>query len=46
MHVKKDYVRMTRRPIDGQALLEFPDRLTDLFDPKDILDPKRPEKDW
>ena len=46
MHIKDDYVRMTRRPIDGQALIEFPERLTDLFNPKDILDPDRPERDW
>lgn len=46
MHIKKDYVRMTRRPIDGQALLEFPDRLVDLFSPEEILDPERPARDW
>jgi hypothetical protein len=46
MHIKKDYVRMTRRPLDGQAMLEFPDRLMDLFSPKDILDPERPPRNW
>lgn len=46
MHIKNDYVRMTRRPIDGQAMLEFPDRLSDLFDAKDIVDPERPAKNW
>jgi glycyl-tRNA synthetase alpha subunit len=46
MQIKKDYVRMERRPIDGQAMLEFPERLQDLFDVKDILDPERPAKDW
>ncbi len=46
MHVKKDYVRMTRRPLDGQALLEFPDRLVDLFEAEEILDPERPGKNW
>jgi hypothetical protein len=46
MHIKKDYVRMTRRPIDGQAMLEFPERLTDLFSPEEILDPERPAKNW
>lgn len=46
MHVKKDYVRMTRRPLDGQAMLEFPERLADLFDVKEIIDPERPAKDW
>lgn len=46
MHIKKDYVRMTRRPIDGQAMLEFPDRLTDLFVVEEILDESRPAKNW
>ncbi len=46
MHIKKDYVRMTRRPLDGQAMLQFPERLTDLFDPKTIIDPERPPRDW
>jgi peptidoglycan/xylan/chitin deacetylase (PgdA/CDA1 family) len=46
MHIKKDYIRMTRRPLDGQAMLEFPERLTDLFNVEDILDPERPPKNW
>lgn len=46
LHVKTNYVRMTRRPIDGQALLEFPERLTDLFAVDKIIDPARPAKDW
>ncbi|HWT73609.1 MAG TPA: polysaccharide deacetylase [Mobilitalea sp.] len=46
MHIKKDYVRMTRRPVDGQAMLEFPDRLKDLFNVDDIKDPRRPAKNW
>ncbi|HHV13817.1 MAG TPA: polysaccharide deacetylase [Clostridiales bacterium] len=46
MQIKKDYVRMTRRPLDGQAMLQFPERLEDLFDVKDILDPERPPRDW
>jgi len=46
MHVKDDYVRMTRRPLDGQALIQFSDRLADLFDSKDIIDPERPSKNW
>jgi hypothetical protein len=46
MQIKKDYVRTTRRPLDGQAMLEFPERLTDLFDPADIIDPLRPAKNW
>lgn len=46
MHIKNDYVRMTRRPLDGQAMLQFRERVVDLFDPKLILDPERPERDW
>lgn len=46
LHIKKDYVRMTRRPIDGQAMLEFPERLKDLFNIEEIIDPRRPEKNW
>ena len=46
MHIKKDYVRMTRRPIDGQAMLEFPERLLDLFSIEEIIDPERPAKNW
>ncbi len=46
MHIKKDYVRMTRRPIDGQAMLEFPHRLVDLFSIEEIIDPDRPPKNW
>lgn len=43
IQVQKDYVRMTRRPVDGQAMLEFPDRLKDLFDLSTIIDAARPE---
>ncbi|HKL80866.1 MAG TPA: polysaccharide deacetylase family protein [Mobilitalea sp.] len=46
MHVKKEYVRMTRRPLDGQAMLEFTGRLDDLFDVQAMLDPERPARDW
>ncbi len=46
MHIKDDYVRMTRRPLDGQAMLEFPERLADLFDVPSIIDPERPAKNW
>lgn len=46
MHLKDDYVRMTRRPLDGQAMLEFPKRLEDLFDLSTIIDPERPAKNW
>lgn len=46
MHIKDDYVRMTRRPLDGQAMLEFPERLKDLFDVDEVIDPARPAKNW
>jgi hypothetical protein len=46
MQLKKDYVRVTRRPLDGQAMLQFPDRLKDLFNVEDILDPERPPMNW
>ncbi|NLJ97617.1 MAG: polysaccharide deacetylase [Clostridiales bacterium] len=46
MHLKDDYVRMTRRPLDGQAMLEFPERLADLFNLNEIIDPERPAKNW
>lgn len=46
MHLKDDYVRMTRRPLDGQAMLQFPERLQDLFNLDEIIDPGRPSKDW
>lgn len=43
IQVHDDYVRMTRRPLDGQAMLQFPERLEDLFDLSSIIDPDRPE---
>lgn len=43
LHIKKNYVRMTRRPIDGQAFLQYPDRLADLFKVEELLFPSRPE---
>ncbi len=46
MHLKKDYIRMTRRPLDGQAMLQFPERLADLFDLEKTIDPERPPRDW
>jgi len=42
IQVKDDYVRMTRRPLDGQAMLQFPERLSDLFDVSKIVDKSRP----
>lgn len=46
MHIKDEYIRMTRRPLDGQAMLEFPKRLEDLFDLSTIIDPERPARNW
>lgn len=45
IQMKKDYVRMQRRPLDGQAMLQYPERLKDLFDLKTIIDPTRPKLD-
>ncbi|MGB8454175.1 MAG: polysaccharide deacetylase [Anaerocolumna sp.] len=42
IQVRDDYVRMTRRPLDGQAMLQFPDRLADLFDLSKVIDKSRP----
>ncbi len=42
IQVKDDYVRMTRRPLDGQAMLQFPERLADLFDLSKVVDKTRP----
>jgi peptidoglycan/xylan/chitin deacetylase (PgdA/CDA1 family) len=42
IQVQNDYVRMTRRPLDGQAMLQFPERLKDLFDLSKVIDPARP----
>lgn len=46
MHIKDDYVRMTRRPLDGQAMLQFPERLEDLFNVEEIIDRERPPRNW
>lgn len=42
IQVREDYVRMTRRPMDGEAMLKFPERLKDLFDLSTVIDPARP----
>lgn len=42
IQVKDDYVRMTRRPLDGQAMLQFPERLKDLFDVDSVVESIRP----
>ena len=36
------YFRMGRRNLDGYRMYHDPELLTDLFDPKAVLDPKRP----
>ncbi|ABX40721.1 polysaccharide deacetylase family protein [Lachnoclostridium phytofermentans] len=42
IQVKDNYVRMSRRAIDGQAMLQYPERLKDIFDLSTILDDVRP----
>lgn len=42
LQVGKEYIRMTRRPLDGQAMLQFPDRLEDLFEISKVIDQARP----
>ena len=37
-----NYFRMSRRNLDGYRMWHDPDRLTDLFDPKAVLDKYRP----
>lgn len=46
MQVRKEYIRMTRRPLDGQAMLQFPERLADLFSVEEVIDPDRPPRNW
>lgn len=43
IQVKDHYVRMTRRNLDGYTMHFYPERLKDLFDVKNTIDPKRPE---
>lgn len=42
LQVGKEYIRMTRRPLDGQAMLQFPERLGDLFEISKVIDQARP----
>ena len=42
IQIKNNYVRMSRRAIDGQAMLQYPERLTDIFNLNKILDDTRP----
>jgi hypothetical protein len=46
MHIRNHYVRMTRRPLDGQAMLSHPKRLKDLFDVSKLIDHNRPKASW
>ena len=43
IQIRSGYIRMTRRPLDGQAMLMYPERLADLFDLSTVIDPDRPE---
>lgn len=42
MQIHSDYVRMSRRPLDGQAMLQNPDCLKDLFLVSEVVDTSRP----
>jgi len=42
IQVKDNYVRMSRRAIDGQAMIQYPERLKDIFNLSTILDDARP----
>lgn len=42
MQIRNDYFRMQRRPLDGQAMLMYPERLADLFDLSKVIDASRP----
>lgn len=42
IQIQGEYVRMTRRALDGQAMIQYPERLADLFDLSTVLDVKRP----
>lgn len=43
IQVTEDYVRMTRRNLDGFTMHFYPERLTDLFDVGTVMDKERPE---
>ena len=42
LDVEPDYVRQTRRMLDGYDLYYYKDSMTDFFDADEILDPSRP----
>lgn len=46
MQIWPEYVRMSRRPLDGMAMLQFPERLQDLFTIEEVIDPERPALNW
>lgn len=43
MEIGKDYVRMTRRNLDGFTMHFYPDRVKDLYDLDYVFDKERPE---
>lgn len=43
MEITDDYVRMTRRNLDGFTMHFYPDRVKDLFDLEEVYDQQRPE---
>lgn len=43
MQVGKDYIRMTRRNLDGFTMHFYPDRVKDLYDLNYVYDEERPE---
>ena len=43
IRVEKDYVRMTRRNLDGFTMHFYPDRVADLYDLDYVFDKSRPE---
>lgn len=43
IEVTDDYVRMTRRNLDGFTMHFYPDRLKDLFEPQQVFDKERPD---
>lgn len=43
LNIKEDYMRMTRRNLDGYTMNFRPEALSDLFDVSKVMDPARPE---
>lgn len=42
LRVRKNYVRQMRRNLDGYSMFKRPERLQDLFNVEEVLDPARP----